>query len=242
MGLLSKLFKKKNKDEIPPSTWLPTPPPVTDYDQHTPREETTTVKPSKSNINKSVQNKKEPDLSHLDKNGELPWGWIYANREFIAKVEDQNRYFTDSYSNACKSLDVKKRYAALKSQVLFWNDAKKICKSKGECFEKWFSDIIANDDLINQKTTELKYIEDNIGNLLKLAELKKNMRSDIIALVTDNDGILQTDIYKMYPEELKDFVVEQIAFLCHDKIIIKEKSGRTYALHLIESKSLPSAN
>lgn len=119
---------------------------------------------------------------------------------------------------------------------------KKFVSPKESDFEKWFSDITANDDLINQKTTELKYIEDNIGNLLKLAELKKNMRSDIIALVTDNDGILQTDIYKMYPEELKDFVVEQIAFLYHDQIIRKEKSGRTYALHLIESKSLPSAN
>lgn len=106
MGLLSKLFKKKNKDEISPSTRLPSPPTVTDYDRHTPKEETITVKP---NTNKSLQNKNEPDLSHLDKNGELPWGWIYANREFIAKVEDQNRYFTDSYSNACKSLDVKKR-------------------------------------------------------------------------------------------------------------------------------------
>lgn len=233
MGLFKKLFKKKNKDEIPPSTWLPTPPPVTDYDRHTPKQDAFTVTLNKSDLNNLAKPKKEPDLNHLDKDGNIPFGWVYANREFIAKIEDQNRYFSEAYSNAYKSLDVKKKYAALKSHVLFWKDAKKLCQSKGECFEKWFSDIIADEDLINQKTEELKYIEDNIDRLLEIEELKKSMRSDVLSLVTNNDGILQTDIYKIYPEELKDFVIEQITSLYHDGIISKEKSGRTYALHLV---------
>lgn len=239
MGLFKKLFKRKEKNKIPPSTWLPTPPPVTDYDRHTPRHEIITVKVNKSDLNKYTLPKKEPDLTHLDKNGELPFGWVYANRDFIEKIEAQNNYFSEAYYNVNKSLDVRKNYAALKSQILFWKDTKKLCQSKGECFEKWCSDIIADEDLINQREEELKYIEDNMERLLKNEELKKNMRNDVLSLIIYNDGVLQTDIYKSYPQELKDSIIEEISALCQDGVIYKEKSGRTYALHLVGLKSLP---
>lgn len=239
MGLFKKLFKKKNEDEIPPSTWLPTPRPVTDYDRHTPKQELFTITQNKSDLNNLTKPKKEPDLTHLDEDGELPIGWLYANREFIEKIQEQNSYFIEAYCTACKSSDVIKNYGALKSLVLFYRDMKKLCQSKGECFEKWFSDIIANEDLVNRRTEELKYLEDNIDKLLEIEKLKKLVRGDIISFVTDKDGILQADIYKSYPEELKEYVREQIYTLCHDGIITREKSGRTYALHLVESKSLP---
>lgn len=167
MGLFKKLFKKKNEDEIPPSTWLPTPRPVTDYDRHTPKQELFTITQNKSDLNNLTKPKKEPDLTHLDEDGELPIGWLYANREFIEKIQNEYSYFLNYWVNS-RGKDVLTEYGALKSLVLFYRDMKKRCQSKGECFEKWFSDIIGNKDLVNRRAEELKYIEDNIDDLTNL--------------------------------------------------------------------------
>lgn len=255
MGFLNKLFSKKKKDEneIPPSTWLPTPPPVTDYDRHTPRHSISPVPPppeknkrtsSKEDtftVTINVSDLKVPaesttpkkTISHLDENGELPWGWIYENRDFVARIENQNRYFTNAYYNTCNGISVRKKYAALKSLLRFWNNTLSLCKSKGECFEKWFCDIIAPEELMYQYIEELKYMEDNMERLLQVETIKKSLKNDVLNMIKENDGILQTTLYKTFPEELRQDVIEQITNLYHEKRITKEKSGRTYALHFI---------
>lgn len=242
MGLLKKLFKKKNKDEIPPSTWLPTPPPVTDYDRNTPEHEIDfTVdlsrigkKLAESGVISVPEDKNhntfgEP-LSKLNEDGELPWGWVVYNKDLIQQIDNEVSHFRNEINDA---KGVLQQYAALKSYLLYLKDGYKHYSNIGECEGKYFEEFIVKSQESIDNTNRFKYIEDNIDRLLEIESLKKNMRNDVLNLITNNDGILQTNIYKSYPEELKDDVIGQIATLCSDGIISKEKFGRTYALHLV---------
>lgn len=106
------------------------------------------------------------NLDRLTPEGELPWGWTYANKEFVDKIQTEVNYFRNAWIQSKKD-GVLKEYASLKSFVLYLNDVKKLCASKGECFTKWFDDIIANQEYINKLTSKLRYIEDNIDELLE---------------------------------------------------------------------------
>lgn len=106
------------------------------------------------------------DLDHLDKDGELPWGWIYANKEFVEQIESEYQYFINAWYDS-KEIGVLKEYAALKSFVLYLNDAQRLCFEKGECFAKWFSDIIANQEYIDKRTVDLLILEDSLDEKLR---------------------------------------------------------------------------
>lgn len=87
-------------------------------------------------------------------NGELPWGWATHHKDFTEPLQNQCRYFINIWIESRK-LPVKEQYAALKSFVLFLNDAKNLASSKGECYFKWFQDIIADDEYISKRQAEL---------------------------------------------------------------------------------------
>lgn len=127
------LFKKKKK---------PQPKITVSWDDGTPTEVTPNSEPVK-----------EEPLDRLTPEGELPWGWIWRNHEFTDDVSNKNRYFLNAWVSAERG--TKEQYAALKSFVIFLHEAKEICAAKGECFEKWFSDIIADDQYIQKRETEL---------------------------------------------------------------------------------------
>ena len=100
-------------------------------------------------------------LDRLTPDGELPWGWISANKQFTEKIQGEAQYFIDQWLSAEKK-GALEEYAALKSYLLYLDDAKRLCESQGECFAKWFSDIIASQKQIDKWTAKLKTIEEKI--------------------------------------------------------------------------------
>lgn len=102
------------------------------------------------------------DLNRLTPEGELPWGWLYANKNFVDKIESEYHAFSDAWF-ATKNTDPLKRYAALKSLVIYMEDVKKLCDSKGECFAEWASISVANPELIEQRKRELQQLENAIA-------------------------------------------------------------------------------
>ena len=101
------------------------------------------------------------DLDHLTPEGELPWGWAYANKDFVDKIESEYHAFADAWF-ASKKADPLKQYAALKSLILYMEDVKKLCDSKGECFAEWASYLVADPQILEQHKKELKRIEESI--------------------------------------------------------------------------------
>lgn len=102
-------------------------------------------------------------LDKLTPEGELPWGWIAAHKEFTGRIEKESKSFLDAWMNL-KDKSIQNQYAACKSYVLYLEDAKRLCASKGECYEKWFSDIVADQKYFNRCYKDLKALESKLTN------------------------------------------------------------------------------
>lgn len=109
--------------------------------------------PKKKNTNSFGE-----DMNRLTKDGELPYGWVYANRNFTEKIEKEYHTFSEAYFNTNRN-DLLERYAALKSLILYMEDAKKLCESKGECFAMWATFEVADPAAIKLRKAELKELE-----------------------------------------------------------------------------------
>lgn len=105
-------------------------------------------------MQKSKVNSFGDDLTKLDENGNLPFGWISHNVEFTNQIESEYKHFKTEYLNSRDS-DALSQYSALKSFLLYMQDAKTLCESKGECHAKWFNDIIYDEEYISEKIEEL---------------------------------------------------------------------------------------
>lgn len=170
-------------------------------------------------------------LDRLTEEGELPFGWIYANLEFTQKIESERRVFADAYFSS-KGKGILKEYAALKSLILYMKDVKRICDSKGECFSLWSTFHVSNPHDLASFEERLKYIEENIDSLLKTESLIAKLRTELPKLIKAEPGILQTDIYKRYDADAKTHIRDTLWILANDGIITREKSGRTYSLKI----------
>lgn len=109
----------------------------------------------------------------LTANGELPFGWIYQNREFTAKIQSEYSYFLNMWIDA-RNMSPKEQYPALKSFVMYLEDVEKLCKSKGECFEFWFYEILTGKGYIENRKQELEELIANFDEL----QMNYNKRND----------------------------------------------------------------
>lgn len=170
-------------------------------------------------------------LDRLDENGNLPYGWYYANREFTQQVEDQYRYFLNEFINAKREdrgiLAVRD---ALKSFITYMEDVKRICEANGECFVAWASHSICNTASMDGYKEELKRIEDNMDELIKKEKLVKWLRPELLKIVREEPGIVQSDIYRRFDPDLKFEIQNQLYLLWSWNVIIREKAGRSYKL------------
>lgn len=168
-------------------------------------------------------------LDRLTPEGELPYGWIYKNREFTEKLENEYRFFADAYYNS-KNQGVLAEYAAVKSLVIFMEDMKRICAAKGECFAEWATIVVANPDALASFKDRQSYIEEHIDELLRIENLTKKLRTELPTIIRNKPGILQTDIYKLYNPEFKQHISQTLYTMADENIITRTKSGRTYSL------------
>lgn len=104
------------------------------------------------------------DMEHLTTDGELPWGWVYHNNEFTSKIKGEFTYFLNTWLDARKKTP-KELHSALKSLIMYLEDAEKLCKSKGECFEYWFYQILISPDYIDKRKAELEKLSANLDKL-----------------------------------------------------------------------------
>lgn len=110
---------------------------------------------------KPIPKPTESKPERLTAEGELPLGWLYRNKAFIDKLNGEYTYFLDMWIDS-RRLPELDQYAALKSFVLFLEDAETLCKSKGECFELWFYDILASKEYIAKRKAELHALTERL--------------------------------------------------------------------------------
>lgn len=93
-------------------------------------------------------------------NGQLPFGWIGRHHEFTDKISEEYRFFLQKWTDTFGD-DPNRSYEALKSFVLYMQDVRSLCESKGECYREW-SKILFTNDYYEKRVQELKEIEQNM--------------------------------------------------------------------------------
>lgn len=97
------------------------------------------------------------DLDHLDEDGELPWGWHTANKDFTDEVQKKWREILNYWIESRKAPSAE-QYAPLKALVDYLEDTQKLCQQKGECFVYWFDGCIADQNYIDKRKAELEHL------------------------------------------------------------------------------------
>ena len=95
---------------------------------------------------------KEKPLNKLI-DGELPWGWITKHEAFTKPIMDKQKEYIAAWVNAPLGSFEKKE--ALSKYLDFLRSTKAVCEAKGECFSKWFTDIVADEKYFNRLEQEL---------------------------------------------------------------------------------------
>lgn len=175
--------------------------------------------------------RKQRDMSRLTPEGELPVGWVTVYEDFIEEAEAELHYFYNEYY-AHQHGDVMKKYAALKSLVLYFEDAKKIYAKKGECFLYWFENWWAKEDEVQRFKDELEYMETHIDELLQQEKTLKKLRTDLKKIIQDEPGVKQEQLYKRFSPDLKSHISNELYHMAAKGIIRREKSGRSYELYV----------
>lgn len=167
--------------------------------------------------------------------GDIPPEWYFHNRDFTEELNSKNRYFLNLWINS-RNKSPKEQYSGLKSFVLFLNDGKKICRSKGKCHLKYFNDYIADDAYIQKRTKELETLISNFNDLEKTYNTKNRLLRDIdkqlLQYIRNNPGVLQKDLYHNFDSLIKSDISEKLYYWEKERKIKRVKSGNTYKLYI----------
>lgn len=183
----------------------------------------------------------DDNWEHVTKINELPFGWVSRNKEFTDRIQNEYSYFLNLYVES-RTKSPRERYSALKSFVLYLEDVEKLCKSKGEYFEIWFHNILTSPDYIQKRKNELENLVANMNSLQEEYELKSwkeeekqkkiiEMKPKVVMLLKANDGILQSDFWKLFDDEISRMAATDIVYaLIREGQIERIKSGRSFIL------------
>ena len=171
------------------------------------------------------------DLDHLTPEGELPWGWYYANKDFAEKLENEYRHFSNAMIDSRKD-GVLAEYAAIKSMVVFMEDAKALCASKGECFVKWSSIAVACPETLESYKERLKSLDENMDVLLRQERILKQLGDDLLQIINEKPGVIQSQLYNRFDDSMKFHISNELYQLEAHDMIVREKSGKSYKLYI----------
>lgn len=173
------------------------------------------------------------NLNRLTKEGELPWGWILRNSEFTGKIGGEYSYFQQAWIKS-RNKSPKELYSSLKSLIIYLEDAEKLCKAKGECYEFWFYEHLISRDYIEKRKAELKELSENLDNLSlnyekRVANLV-NIDAQIVKKLKENPNILQSNFVKLFDSTIQADVREKLYWMEKEGKLERIKSGRSYIL------------
>ncbi len=161
--------------------------------------------------------------------GDLPWGWIHHNEKFINEIKTEYSYSLNKWVNARNS-STQELYSALKSFVHYMEDVDKLCKSKGECFEFWFIEVLTGKGYLEKRKAELQFLESHYDELVNLDKRRETLPDDLWNYLSDHNGILQKDIYKDFDTTLRNDIQQLLYQWDKENKIKRIKEGNTYRI------------
>lgn len=169
----------------------------------------------------------------------LPWGWITAHKDFTDKIRTEWGFFLQRWIESRKAHPAE-QYGALKSLVVYLEDAQKLCRQKGECFEYWFDGCIANQYYIDKRKSELADLETNMDSHLYEYDQKQRLEAYeasltdemILDAITQHEGMLQKDLCKLFP--YPKAISSKLYCMEKEGKIERTKSGNSYILKVLQ--------
>ena len=166
--------------------------------------------------------------------GDLPWGWVTANRAFIDKIQNEYSYFLTQW-NTCNDRAPIERLAILKSLLRYISDVQKLCASKDECYQLWCNEYLLNAKQLNELQSECKYLSENINTLQTDYQNKEKqlmtLDDDLYAFLLKHPGIIQKDIYNHFPFDIKGVIADTLYAWDKTGKIKRTKSGNSYIIY-----------
>lgn len=153
--------------------------------------------------------------------------WMKYGYEVDSLTENFESLYRDTY----KTDDLSERISLLKEAITAFEKAKKFCYSKGKGGTIYFQDMWEH--MHNSQNQCFSYL-DNIKNSLNEAVFEKDIAiPEIINTVSENDGILQKNVYELLPNIDKSTIQRIIRRLESNNKLSRIKKGNSYELHLI---------
>ena len=202
------------------------------------RRKKTSAKPVEYEVH--IEAKKEPPVPLPNTNSEngddediFPWGWFYQNKDFTDRISAEYSYFLKKWVDS-KQKDVRTQYSALKSFVIYLQDAEKLCKSKGDLFYTWFTEILTTPSYLDMRKEELRIFQSELNQRLvdekEYNEAMDGIDEKLIQIIKKSPGILQKDVYAFFPPLVKKEIQSVLYQLDEIGLIQREKAGNTYKL------------
>lgn len=178
-----------------------------------------------------------PVQEKLTADGDLPFGWTYRNSEFVERIGSEYKYFLNMWLDS-RDKSPYERYAALKSFVLYLEDAAKICKAAGECHDLWYREFLTTPGYLEKRKKELQELESKRHQMQKDWEYRSQcidgLEDAIIQMILGNPDILQSEFVNLFDPVLQNDVREKLYYMEKSGKIERIKSGRSYILRCKE--------
>lgn len=177
-------------------------------------------------------------LNKLTDDGELPFGWYSHHQNELKKHENQITH----YAQLSRTGTVNEKIINLKKLIQYYNNFKKYCYSKDECYKKYFSDMYEH--CYNSRNRDFEYItsfKNDLEELLNTHVLlcdtekrrqlySKNLKNVLFNFLRNHNGILQKDIYKNFDDSIKSDIQTLLYEWEKSGRIKREKVGNTYKI------------
>jgi len=184
------------------------------------------------------------DLDHLDEEGELPWGWHYANKDTTDKLNEEyiNHPTYKKWSATYKG-NPQEEVDALKNYLHYIEEIQNRCNQINECFGFWCSVILIGEGRKEWLEGRLADLEANMDAHMQEYEEKLKMqayRAELEAYeatltdemmfdaIRQHEGMLQKDLCKLFP--YPKAISSKLYYMEKDGKIERIKSGNSYIL------------
>lgn len=95
-------------------------------------------------------------MDELDKDGNLPFGWVFHNQKYVDMIEKDMQPFREATWNAKTDIE---KYDAFKSYLQYLKDGKKHYYEISECVGKYFEEHICKSVEAKQSKEKFKQLE-----------------------------------------------------------------------------------
>lgn len=159
--------------------------------------------------------------------------WMAEHRDFTEMIEGEFSFYLQRWLSK-RELHPDVRISTLSDFVDYMNGAKKLCEKKGKDYLNWLETYLLKDNYLERRQAELDNLKKNYDRICKSYNTRKNISpnidEDLIAIIKRKPGILQTELYKEFGEDMKSYISNRLGKLDKDGKIKREKNGNTYSL------------